>query len=33
MRKGLTSTTLLNAQMLYKQRNANLFEGESPSTA
>jgi nuclear pore complex protein Nup210 len=33
MRKGLASTTLLIAWMLWKQRDACVFEGESPSTA
>jgi hypothetical protein len=31
MRKGLASMTLLIAWMLWKQRNACVFDGENPS--
>jgi hypothetical protein len=31
LRKGLASMTLLIAWMLWKQRNAGVFEGENPS--
>jgi hypothetical protein len=33
MRTGLASATLLIAWMLWKQRNAGVFDGESPSAA
>jgi hypothetical protein len=31
MRKGLASATLLTAWMIWKQRNAGVFDGEPPS--